>query len=948
MAAEPRGIGTGAGNEALRRQIRLVGALLGQVIVEQAGSDRLARIEAIRQRTIRRRTTTDEAERARLGAELDAELDAIGLDGFEEVARAFGLYFRLADLAEERHRVRVLRRRARAAGTRGAADSLRDLVSRLGAVDGEHLLDSVQRLRISPVLTAHPTEARRRTLLVALRRVAALLAQLEDPGLTPDDDARIRGRLREEITLLWRTAELRTTAVNPLDEVRTTLTVFDQTLFTLVPRLYRALDVALDVAFDRREGPHPPAGAARDSGRSGARPPAVPAFLHFGSWVGGDRDGNPAVTASTTVTAVRLQVDHLLRGYEAVVTRLAQAVSAHVAAQEVGPDLAARLEADGRDLGDAVRMLRRRFPDEPYRQRLGAIAERVRRTRAVRLETGGPTRGAYASVGALTEELDELEHALLDGRLERVAWGDLADLRWQVSTFGFHLASLEIRQHAEVHDTALRVLSETGRSGRRVPVDAPLPGHTGITAAEVLATFRAMAAIQARFGEAACRRYVVSFTATTEDVQAVLQLARRAGAPEPAAGVTGGFAPASPVVDVVPLLESADALGGAADLLDGLLRNPAYRDHLRARGDRQEVMLGYSDSNKESGYLAASWLLYRAQAALSSVAAGHGVELMLFHGRGGPIGRGGGSTRRAILGMAPGSVDSRLKLTEQGEVVAARYADPAIALRELEQLSGAVLVASSPDHVTTARDVAAAGAPILDELATRSRQAYRALVWGDDAFARFFRAITPIDEIAALRLGSRPAARSRGSADGATDRAWLAALRAIPWTFAWTQCRINLPGWFGLGSALTAWQQRAGPEGRATLQRLYREWPFLGSLVDNAALSLAVADRAVGARYVDLAGPAGAATWARIEAEWRRTETAILALTGESRLLEARPVLRTLIDRRNPYVDPLSELQVRVLRSLRDAEPDDPGRKRLERLVALTINGIAAGLQTTG
>ena len=959
VRAEPRGIGSSGARDPLAREVRLLGALLGQVIVEQAGVGLLELVERIRRRRIQLRRDVEGRERERLEAELEAELAGLDPDRTEIVIRAFGLYFQLVNLAEERHRVRTLRWRERAAGRGVVEGSVVEAVERLREQghDAVAIEAFVRRLSIAPVLTAHPTEARRRTLLVALRRCARLIERLDDPRLTPAEDADIRRRLREEITLLWHTAEVRSIAPTPLDEVRTAMVFFDETLFTTVPRVYRALDGALDRVLDRPLGPGGEV-AATDSGRTGTRPPLVPAFLSWGSWVGGDRDGNPNVTAETTLQALRIQADHVLRGYEAVASRLMGTVSAVVPRGRLASAISIRLAGDEEAFPETMRSLRRRFEDEPYRQRLGAIAERLRRTRAWLTSSPAPLAGRYAAADDLVRELDELQAALAADGLARVAWGEIQDLRWQVETFGFHLASLEIRQHAAVHRAALERLAGVA--------DTPLEPRTllalatdelvpGVTPTEVVATFRAIAAIQGRFGEAACHRYVVSFTSSPADVTAVLDLATLAGEPVLPPTVTGGFAPASPVLDIVPLFESAEALAGCAAILEALFADPAYRAHLRARGDRQEVMLGYSDSNKESGFLAANWMLHRAQADLVEVTRGHGIELTVFHGRGGAIGRGGGPTNRAIRALAPGSLDGRLKLTEQGEVIAAHYADATIARRELEQMTNAVLTASTPEHEARLRELAAQGRPIMDELAERARVAYRALVWDEPAFARFFRDTTPISEISALRLGSRPAARGLLDRDKSEEPEGgevippLADLRAIPWVFAWSQSRLDLPGWYGLGSALEGYQAAHGDEALEALGRLYRRWPFLESILDNAELILARADLGVARRYASLARwPEARRFQETIEDEHRRSVTLLLRVTGHARLLDRSPAIQRSIALRNPYVDPLSDLQARLLERLRGLPADDPDRSRLLRLVQLTVNGVAAGLQSTG
>jgi phosphoenolpyruvate carboxylase len=963
VRAEPRSVGSAGARDPLAREVRLLGALLGQVLAEQEGAAALELVERVRERTIALRRDGDSAIRAAL----DAELATLGTGEIEVLARAFSTYFQLVNLAEEKERVRQLRRRARAAGRAPLDDSFGEAVSllRRAGLSRDDITGRLAGLRISPVLTAHPTEARRRTVLVALRRVYAELDRLDDPRLTPADDAEVRRRLREEITLLWRTADLRQARPTPSDEVRSAMVFFDATLFMATPDLYRAADRALDSVADRGIGVPVGTGAAMDDGRTGTRPPGSPAFLAWGSWIGSDRDGHPYVTAETTTEAFRIQADHLFHGYEAVATRLMTTLAARPRpGVPPAPALARRLARDEDDLPESMREMASRFPHEPYRRRLGAIAERLRRTRAYLAEQPGPQGGRYGNPDELLAELAELRDALVDNGLERLAFGALQEFRWQVETFGFHLASLEVRQHAAVHRAARSALEA-------VPPDLERELAPGVTAAEVLATFRAMAALQRRAGEAAIDRYVVSFTAGPEDVAMVRWLAARAADPTIPAGSTSGFPPGTPKLDLVPLFESAEALESAGAILVALAADPAYREHLRDRGDRQEVMLGYSDSNKESGYVAANWLLYRAQEDLVAAARACGLELTLFHGRGGAIGRGGGPSHRAVLAAPAGAVDGRLKLTEQGEVIAARYANPVIARRGLEQVASATLLAAA--HVTedgvapsgsgvSVASVAADGRAVMEELAAEAGRAYRALVWDEPAFERVFDAATPIAAISGLRLGSRPAARGRGSAStaaasrgegtravhGEPGGASLASLRAIPWVFAWTQVRLNLPGWYGLGSALAAYERTHGEAGMADLAALHRRWPFFRGLLQNAEVALARSDLAVGRRYAALAGAEGLRLADRVEAEHDRTVWLLLRISGRAALLDGVPALQRSIALRAPYLDPLNELQVLLLGRLRGVPEGHPSRAELERLVSLTISGIAAGVQGTG
>jgi phosphoenolpyruvate carboxylase len=890
--AEPRSIGTFGTRDVLAREVRLLGALLGEVIVEQAGADVFELVETTRQRAIAARRSGGEARVAFDVLPVDAET-------LEGVVRAFGLYFQLVNLAEARDRVRSAARRARSTSGESEGAKLRAALRRMGD------LSALGRLRVSPVLTAHPTEARRRTLLVALRRVAGLLAQADDPRLTPAADRELRRQLREEIAVLWRTAELRRRVPRPIDEVRTAMVVFDETLYRVAPRHYRMLG---SVLAGRR------APRLRD-----LQPPVIPPFLHFGSWIGGDRDGHPAVTAEVTAETIRIHADHVLRGHEAVATRLSQTLAAKIREADVPAALAGRLAADAEMFPDLARSLLGRFPDEPFRQRLGFIAQRLRRTRA---RLVGPTPGsvnattAYPSAAVLLAELRELQGALVAAGLPRSAWGDVQDFAWQVETFGFHLANLEVRQHAGVHRRAL----EAAAPGI---VETELPART-----EVLETFRTIRRVQEVFGPEAISRYIVSFTASPADVTNVLDLAREAGGgPELA-------------LDVVPLLESSEALLGGGALLEALFADPTYRAHLRRRGDRQEVMLGYSDSNKESGYVAANWMLHQAQAALVDVAGRHGIELTLFHGRGGAIGRGGGQVERAVAAQPAGSVDGRLKLTEQGEVVWTRYGDPDLALQHLEVLTAAAVESLVPPDPVTAHDPAA-GTAALDALAATARDAYRSLVYDDPDFGGFFARMTPIREISGLQLGSRPSRRGLA----ADQRVAINDLRAIPWVFSWSQARVELPGWLGLGTALEAFTARPG--GGERLSTLYASWPFFRSLIDHARLAVGRADMALARGYASLAtAPGDAQRWARIEDEFERTKAAL------DRLPEADPAATAQsTGLRAPYVDTLSVVQLEVLRVLREREARDPGDDTLpvlRSLVGLTISGLSAALQGTG
>ncbi len=881
---------------ALRREVRLLGTVLGRVLEEAGGPELLADVERLRRATIAlRRGPTDARRKHVLGV-----VAGFDLDRAEEVARAFTVYFQLINLAEEHHRVRTLREQSRA--ERAVGNSLAAAVDEIRGREGEDTLaDLLRRLEITLVLTAHPTEARRRAIVETLWRIARLIRRLDDPRLSHSEEADVARHLFEEVTLLWRTDPLRRDRPQPLDEVRAAMALFDHTIFRVVPFVYRELDRAL--------GPED----------VGTRPPAFRPFLRYASWIGSDRDGNPAVTAEVTRTALEIQAEHILRGLEGATRRIGRALSASDRDTPPSAELLSSLERDERDFRIVAEDLRRKVPDAPHRRKLAFVALRLVATR-----TG--VAGGYASVEELVDHLRVVQHSLVEAGAARLAYGELQHLIWQAETFGFHLTSLEVRQHAPVHARAIEELAPDDAGDARALDLLATEGRPPAAGPEdgggTIETLRTMAELQQRFGPEACRRYIVSFTRSAADVVAVHALARLA--------VEDG----SLELDVVPLFESRADLEAAPRILDELFALPGMARWLESRDRRFEVMLGYSDSAKDVGVLAANLALYRAQGDLADWARRNGVALTLFHGRGGALGRGGGPANRAILGQAPGSVAGRFKVTEQGEITFARYGDMWVAQRHLEQISNAVMIASTP-----AAEKAAAGWDRFEKAAARmgeaSERAYRALVDGD-GFAEFFARATPSEEIAALHIGSRPPRRARGEG--------LESLRAIPWVFAWTQNRCNLPGWYGVGSGLAA--VAAEPGGLEELRGMYREWPFFTSFLENVELGLAKADLPIAQLYLEL-GDRPELSQA-IEDEFRRSEQMVLAVTGHEHLLAERPALWHAIRLRNPHIDALSFLQVGFLRELRAGVVDPERAERLQRLAQVTVNGVAAGLQNTG
>jgi phosphoenolpyruvate carboxylase len=892
----------------MRRDVRLLGDILGQVISESGGPDLLDDVERLRHAAIA-------ARRDGAGEQADEDIAALvaswPLDRADAVARAFTVYFHLANLAEEHQRIRTLRERD--TDSEPQRESLTAAVAALrDQLDPEALDRLLADLRVHPVLTAHPTEARRRAVTEALRRIGALLDDLAEGRPGGSGRAESLRKLHEEVDLLWRTSALRVQAMQPLDEVRTGTTAFDQTLFRVVPDLYRSMDRALQGA---------------DSGRV---PPVAPAFLRYGSWIGADRDGNPFVTAQVTLQTAQIQADHALRALEAAATRIGRAMTVHEEVLPAGSELSRALAAAHQDYPEIMAELAARSPQEPYREFLLLVARRLQATRVGALETAG-SRDGFAGTGTgppvgrrrlvyrgpqdLIADLRLLQGALAEAGVHRQAYGDVQHLIWQAETFGFHLAGLEVRQHSAVHARALREL----RSGQ--PPSA--------STREVMATLAAIARIQDSYGPLACHRYVVSFTTSAADIAAVYELARLA--------VPAG---SPPVLDVVPLFESGEDLANSVDVLTDMLTLEPVAERLVANHRELEVMLGYSDSAKELGPVSATLRLFDAQRRLARWAADHDIRLTLFHGRGGALGRGGGPAGRAVLAQAPGSVDGRFKVTEQGEVIFARYGHPAIAQRHLEQVTSAVLLASAAYRGSPPRSsgvVALEFRDVADKIDAAAVAAYQGLT-GADGFAEWFGRISPLDELGGMRLGSRPARRGAAAAADLTD------LRAIPWVFAWAQTRVNLPGWFGLGSGLAAVTD--GHAGLSAVQDAYQGWPLLAALLDNAEMSLAKTNRRIAARYLALGGRPELT--AVVLAEYDLTRRLVLAITGHDRLLGGRRVLSRAVALRDPYVDALSHLQLRALTALRGSEVADDERERLERLLLLTVNGVAAGLQNTG
>jgi phosphoenolpyruvate carboxylase len=895
----------------LREDRRLLGRLLGEVIRSQAGEEALERIERIRQTAVRFRKEDQSSEAASRG-ELERELNLLDPEQTLHLVRAFSYFSHLLNIAEDEQQHR--RRRAHAAaGSPPRPGSFAYALERARetGVTAQALLDWFARARVAPVLTAHPTEVQRQSILDCQREIARLISR---ESSSERDEA-----LHAEILRLWLTAMLRNTRLEVADEVANGLAYFRLTFVNELPRLYAELERALQARFALRE-----------------EEPALrlPPFLTVGTWIGGDRDGNPYVDAATLRGALAQQAALIFAHYLEETGHLYKelALSARIRAVPAG------IEALAAASGESSAYRR----DEPYRRamagiyaRLAAAAESLAGVKAN--PAAAVTRPAYAKADEFLADLSLVSTSLKAQGAGRLAEGRLAALERKVTLFGFHLAPIDLRQSSGEHQAALaellaragvaadyESLDEKARvavlanelSGPR-PLRIPHLEYSPFVEGE-LAILAAAAEGRRRYGVRAVPHYVISHCSAVSDLLEVAVLLREAGLAR--------------ALDIIPLFESIADLARCGEVLGAALDLPFYRDWVAARGGEQEVMLGYSDSNKDGGYFTSNWALYKASITLVRVCRERGVRLRLFHGRGGTIGRGGGPSYEAVLAQPAGSVEGALRLTEQGEVIASKYADPEAGRRNLETLAAATLEASlinerheRPEHAQTA-----------ERLSALAFDAYRSLVH-TPGFVEYFRASTPIAEIAELNIGSRPASRGKSARPG--ER--IEELRAIPWVFSWSQCRLMLPGWYGFGTAVEAWR---GP--LEELQEMYREWPFFRSVLSNMDMVLAKTDLAIASRYADLVSSKTLRKeiFNKLTAEWHRARKWLAAITGNAELLADNPTLARSIRNRFPYLDPLNHVQVELLRRYRSGEKDE----RLLRMIHLTINGLAAGLRNSG
>jgi len=917
-------------NRPLVEDIRLLGRILGDVIREQEGKEAFELIERVRQLSVAYRLKAD----ASAGRVLDRLLKNLSGDQTVSVIRAFSYFSHLANIAEDRHHVR--RRLVHEREGHQQEGSLAVAFERLHRADqrAADIARTLQGAYISPVLTAHPTEVQRKSILDAERAVAELIGQRDELPTTEkrrDNEDLIRAR----VTQLWQTRMLRTAKLTVADEIENALSYYQTTFLREIPKLYREVEAALHGH-------------------------AVPSFLRMGHWIGGDRDGNPNVSAATMRHALSRQAEVALRFYLTEVHELGAELSMSGTLAPVTAEMQVLAERS------PDQNLHRQ--DEPYRRaligmyaRLAATLQALTGTEALRHAVA--PQNAYLQAGEFLADLQIIERSLRSHHAQALIPPRLAPLMRAVQVFGFHLATLDLRQSSDQHELVVAELLRVARiepdyikldEGARRALLLDLLHDTRalrVRGAEYsplalseLEIFETARESRGRFGREALRHYIISHTEDVSDLLEVLLLQKEAG-------LLRGTLDTDATGDliVVPLFETIGDLRNAEPIMRAYYALPGVTEMIVRSGAEQDIMLGYSDSNKDGGFFTSNWELYRSEVALvelfDALGSEHGITLRLFHGRGGTVGRGGGPSYQAILAQPPGTVKGQIRLTEQGEVIGSKYANPEIGRRNLETLVAATLEA------TLLHPTKSAPKAFLDaaaEISAASYAAYRKLVYETPGFTDYFFAATPIREIAELNIGSRPASRKATRA--------IEDLRAIPWGFSWGQCRMALPGWCGFGSAIEAFLG-TGAERKARLellQRMHKQWPFFRTLLSNLDMVLAKSDLRIAARYVELVEDKRAAKriFGAIRAEWERVNDALAAITGETRRLQSNPTLSRSIEHRFPYLDPLNHLQVELLRRYRQRRPDataaDPGIERIQRGIHLSINGIAAGLRNTG
>ncbi|EFI52201.1 phosphoenolpyruvate carboxylase [Afipia sp. 1NLS2] len=902
----------------LRAEIRLLGRILGDTVRDQEGDDVFDLVESIRQASIRFHRDEDIGARH----ELEAMLDGRSIAETVRIVRAFSYFSHLANIAEDQNHIRQTRNQS-GAGLATAATTLAGTVERAreAGFSAKQLRDFFDGALVSPVLTAHPTEVRRKSTIDREMDIAALLEERDRTQMTAEELADNDEQLRRCVLTLWQTNLLRRTKLTVLDEVQNGLSFYDYTFLKQLPRLLNLLEDRLGADEDGKE---------------------LASFLKMGSWIGGDRDGNPFVTADVLRGTLQMQCERVLNFYLQELQKLYGELSLAVDLVDVTEELQALIERS-----PSVSAHRGR---EPYRRAVHGVYSRLKATAGVfGVRTGGRAGGEaapYESVEALRGDLDIINRSLIENGSHVIARGRLRRLRRAVDCFGFHLASLDLRQNSAVHERTIAELFEAVAPGTNYldrsedercallvrelhtarSLISPFASYGEETSGE-LAVLRMAAEAHARFGRQCIPQSIVSMSEGVSDLLEIAVLLKEVGLIDPN-GVSH--------INLVPLFETIEDLRNCAGIMDRALSLPEYRRLVDSRGGLQEVMLGYSDSNKDGGFVTSGWELYKAEISLVEVFEKHRVRLRLFHGRGGSVGRGGGPSYEAVLAQPGGAVQGQIRITEQGEIISSKYTNPEVGRQNLEILAAATLEASllQPQHSAPRQEYLAA----MEELSALAFASYRGLVYETEGFEEYFWASTVINEISTLNIGSRPASRSKARR--------IENLRAIPWVFSWAQCRLMLPGWYGFGSAVSEWVGKNPDRGLPFLRELYREWPFFRMLLSNMDMVLSKSSIAVASRYAELVPDKTLrdTIFLRIRTEWQNSIGWLLKIMEQDRLLGHNPLLERSIRHRFPYLDPLNHVQVEFLKAYR-AKNEDP---QVLRGIQITINGISAGLRNSG
>ncbi|MGE6230791.1 phosphoenolpyruvate carboxylase [Paenibacillus chitinolyticus] len=915
-------------NNLLRRDVRFLGHILGEVLVHQGGNELLAVVEKIRELSKSLRAQYDPA----IYAEFKATIDGLQPEIRHQVIRAFAIYFQLVNIAEQTHRIRRKRDYERSSGETVQPGSIENIVQQLkqNQISYQEVQEILQTISLELVMTAHPTEATRRAVLDIHQRISQDVMYLDNPTLTYREREQLREKLLAEVITLWQTDELRNRKPTVIDEVQNGLYYFDETLFDVLPEVYQELERCLDKYYPN-ETWH------------------VPSFLKFGSWIGGDRDGNPSVTSHVTWETLELHRGLALKKYETILVDVMYHLSFSKNLAEISDELQKSIEADHEVFGPHNDFWSN--DDEPYRTKIAYMIEKVKNT--------GNTQVAdfqkYTSPDEMIADLYVIERSLRSHYADYAADRYIKKLIRQVELFGFHLATLDIRQHSREHELAMtEILNRIGivedystlQENEKIellsklldeprPITSPYMKYSESTQ-ECLDVYRNIYKAQHEFGRYCLNSYLISMTQGASDMLEVMVFAKEVGLYRKEADGT-----VVSTIQSVPLFETIDDLHAAPEIMDTLFKIPAYRASLNSAAPMHEIMLGYSDSNKDGGVITANWELRVALRALTDTGNKNGVRLKFFHGRGGSLGRGGMPLNRSILAQPVDTIGGGIKITEQGEVLSSRYSLQGIAYRSLEQatfalIKGAVLARNPQKHPLETE-----WESIMKGISEKAQNKYQDLIFRDPDFMTFFKQSTPLPEVGELNIGSRPSKRNN------SDR--FEDLRAIPWVFAWTQSRYLLPAWYAAGTALQDFYQNKA-ENMSVLKNMYENWPFFKSMIDGLQMALAKADLLIAKEYGSLLkeGSIAKRIYELISAEYDLTSKLILDITGQQEILDNVPVIQESIRLRNPYVDPLSYLQVDLLKELRGARENNEDDSFLLREVLLTINGIAAGLRNTG